>query len=377
MNNFYTYFDGLRPLWERLQSTQKPIVLYGMGDGALKIMRILKEKNIPLAGIFASDDFARNHTFQGFPVRTLAQTLEQFGEVVILLAFGTQRPELMDYLKTLFETHELYAPDVPVCADDTTLFDRTYLETHAEDFNRVYTRLADRRSKEVFLDVLRYKLTGKLCYLDRATDPVEEPYTRLIPPHDAEHFLDLGAYNGDTVQAFLARVTDYSSITAWEPDRRNFKKLLKTIEDLPRTTAFQWGVHDAPTTLHFAARGGRNASLVAVGDTQVPTNQKHTVAVDMESIDHAMQGRPITMIKFDVEGAEEQALRGGHQTLVTQYPKLELAAYHRNSDLWKLPALLWELAPDYDIFLRHHPYYPAWETNFYCRLRTASAGIAD
>ena len=48
--------------WEKLQAETRPIFIYGMGDGAEKIMRVFQEKKIPLAGIFASDDFVRCHT---------------------------------------------------------------------------------------------------------------------------------------------------------------------------------------------------------------------------------------------------------------------------------------------------------------------------
>ena len=43
--------------WDRLKNEQRPIFIYGMGDGALKIMSVFKQKEIAVAGIFASDDF--------------------------------------------------------------------------------------------------------------------------------------------------------------------------------------------------------------------------------------------------------------------------------------------------------------------------------
>ena len=46
-------------LWERLQSVQKPLVLYGMGDGADKLFAALGELGLTPSGVFASDDFVR------------------------------------------------------------------------------------------------------------------------------------------------------------------------------------------------------------------------------------------------------------------------------------------------------------------------------
>ena len=44
-----------QPLWEYLRCAEKPVVLYGMGDGALKILAVCRQYGIPIAGIFASD----------------------------------------------------------------------------------------------------------------------------------------------------------------------------------------------------------------------------------------------------------------------------------------------------------------------------------
>ena len=43
--------------WDRLKAEKRPIFIYGMGDGALKIMSVFNEKGITVSGVFASDDF--------------------------------------------------------------------------------------------------------------------------------------------------------------------------------------------------------------------------------------------------------------------------------------------------------------------------------
>ena len=53
-------------------------------------------------------------------------------------------------------------------------------------------------------------------------------------------------------------------------------------------------------------------------------------------------------------------------TLKSFKPKLNFSAYHRFEDIFKLPLLINELNPEYKIYLRHHPYIPAWDTNIYC-----------
>ncbi|MEG1996285.1 MAG: FkbM family methyltransferase, partial [Oscillospiraceae bacterium] len=55
-------------VWQVLKQCNKPILIYGMGDGALKIMRVFEVYNIKISGFFASDEFVRGHSFCGFKV---------------------------------------------------------------------------------------------------------------------------------------------------------------------------------------------------------------------------------------------------------------------------------------------------------------------
>ena len=59
-------------IWEYLQNTNKHIIIYGMGNGADKIIRELERLHIHFHGITASDDFVRGQTFHGFTVKKLS-----------------------------------------------------------------------------------------------------------------------------------------------------------------------------------------------------------------------------------------------------------------------------------------------------------------
>ena len=116
------------------------------------------------------------------------------------------------------------------------------------------------------------------------------------------------------------------------------------------------GIWSEQGELGFSDSGGRQSTFIGA--------EKKTVPVT--TIDAVAAGRQVTMIKMDVEGAEVQAIAGGRQTIGECKPKLFVAAYHYDVDLFRLPLLLWELVPEYKIYLRKHPYVPAWELNFIC-----------
>lgn len=349
--------------WESLQNAEKPLLLYGMGDGALKIMAVMKRYGIRLSGIFASDGFVRGHSFAGFPVLSYSQAVEQFGDFIVVLAFGAFRQPLLSYLYDLSRKHEFYAPDVPVCTDgvpfeEIEVITHDYLRAHEGELDQVYSMLSDSWSKKVFLDVLDFKVSGKVSYLERCTTPVEEAYQNLICPGAQEDYVDLGAYTGDTLEEFLSYTGGrFRSLTAFEPDPKNFKRMQKRMEKLGISDLRAVCAASAarPGQVRFSSRGGRNSAVDGSDGVMIPA----------ESVDHVLAGRPATILKLDVEGAEEEALLGSRETLRRYHPKLILSAYHRNSDLYRLPLLACRLGGEYQVYLRHHPYIPAWETNFY------------
>ena len=103
--------EKLLCLWDYLKQSEKSIVIYGMGDGCDKILSVCKEKGITVSGIFASDEYVRNKPVHGFPVTSFAKAKEQFGDMIVLLAFGVFRDDLMEKILSMAEEVELYAPD--------------------------------------------------------------------------------------------------------------------------------------------------------------------------------------------------------------------------------------------------------------------------
>lgn len=343
-------------VWERLQQERRPIALYGMGDGADKILRVFADKGIKPSTVFASDEFVRGHSFAGFRVQKLSEVVERYGEdFVIVLSFASQRPELLERFYELDARFDLVAPDVPVAGGG--LFDLEFVHAHADEFQRAYDWMADETARQVFSDIINFKISGKMDYLRHCETDKDEVFRNILKPHGHECFADLGAYNGDTIRELLSYTEGaYVSITALEPDKRNFKKLSRYAEECltGKVELVQAGGWSEDTVLTFAAKAGRNSALAKQG---IPTQ--------MRSLDSVLGGAPCTMLKLDVEGAEHQALLGAAQTIKSHHPRLNVACYHRNEDLFDLPALLKELDPSYKLYLRHHPYVPAWDVNLY------------
>ncbi len=346
-----------RSCWERLKAEQRPIFIYGMGDGAAKIMSAFERFGIPVAGIFASDAFVRGHSFAGFRVHKLSEIEEQVEDPVIVLAFAAGYPELVDYIRALSKRHTLYVPDVPVIGGG--LFDYQYCMAHLQELNEVYRSLADDESRRVYLNVIQFKISGDMRYLDDVTASTDDIYKKILRPTRGESYVDLGAYNGDTIRELLHYTGQhYSRIWAVEPDKKNHKKLAAFVEGnaMHRIHLYQCAAWCKDTELPFSAKSGRQSVLAAGENAEL---------MPARCVDTLLGGAPASLIKMDVEGYEREALWGASRTIAHHRPKLAVAMYHRNEDIFELPLLVKRLCPAYKLYVRHRLYIPAWETNLY------------
>lgn len=380
----FTPTPALPDLWHYLKSQSdsgRPILLYGMGNGADKIIAVCDKLGIKISDCFASDGFVRGHSFHGRRVLSFSEAREAYGDgMLVLLSFASSRPEVLALIRRVASVCELYVPDVPVCGD--TLFDSAFFESHQEAFATARALLADEASRAVYDGIIAYKLSGRMDILRATESEAEDAYRHLLGADTFRTAADLGAYNGDSLRELMTYAPHLVEAVAMEPDRRNFAKLSAWGEGAPFTLhAVKAGAYNSSGTLHFHASGNRNATLCdtpAFTPDGAPalfsTSEQYfgkTVSVDVRPLDWvwaetAGWDTPLDYIKYDVEGSEAAALRGSAEVIRAYAPALLVSLYHRSEDLFELPLLIQEINPRYRFYLRRMAGVPAWDINLYC-----------
>lgn len=104
----------------------------------------------------------------------------------------------------------------------------------------------------------------------------------------------------------------------------------------------------------------QNSSRIIEGGDE----EKGCSLVPVCSIDSELQGKHITFIKMDIEGAEMKALKGAEKTIRDLKPKLAISVYHKLEDMVNIMAYLSKLNPEYKFQLRHYSGCQ-WETVLY------------
>ena len=342
-------------LFEALRKTRLPVFSYGTGNGADKLFAAAAEKGIPIAGIFVSDDFARGQTFHGLPVSSYSEFAAKHpaGSAVVLTAFGSALPDVIERVKKIAERYPLFVPDFPVCGDG--LFDTAFVKAHESEFAAAQELFFDEASRSLFNAVVRAKRTGDFAALLAAVRE-ETPLDILEKNGFAPHVMgDFGAYDGDSAREALARFP-LRKITAVEPDPRNFRKLQAMEKEFPELdlTLCNAALSDREGEAPFDASGNRNAGLY----TGKGTAKTRTVTAEM-----LFCGCDADYLKYDVEGAEKEGLLGAKKLISRARPAVTVALYHRREDLFALPLLLAKDTPRYRFFLTRKRSFPMWDVD--------------
>ena len=336
--------ESKQDLWEYLSEVRRPIALYGTGDGADKIISVLERYGLKdlVVAVFASDGFVRDRMFHEYKVISYSECCEKFGgrDFIVLVCFGSSRPEVLEQVAKIKSERELYVPDVPVYGN--ILFTREFYGSNKDAVEDVYNRMEDDASRYCYENFISYKLTGDITYLERAeSDPDDE----------------FGLLKDITEGCFV----DLNKAVAVEPERHSFKKLTACAETLgPGITCINALVGSHTGTEQVSASRGRGTRALAASNVEL----KKTIDIDIVTVDSLALDN-VSFIKFDVEGSESDAIEGAKETIKKCRPLMKIACYHRSEDVFAIVQKVLEIRDDYKIYMRHTRCIPGWDTDFY------------
>lgn len=339
--------------WTTLKNTKEPIIVFGTGNGADKVFEELSRREISVLGVAASDGFVRNRSFHGFKVEPISYYESIYESFTVAVAFGSSRTEVIENIKAIEKRHRVLVPCVPVVGN--TVFDEEFLKMHLAELEAARECFFDELSRRVFDDYVAFLFSGRLSYLFDAESDEKEAFENCVHLGDGETYVDIGAYRGDTVEGFLKYTGGkYREIIAAEPDKKSYAKLLLNCGALPNFRAENVAVTKNDGTVLFSQSAGRQSAVGSGSPLE---------AVCLEAL---CRGSTPTYVKIDAEGEETAILEGAKDFLRKTTPKMNIAVYHKNEDIFKIPLMLKEICPDYRIHLRHFPYIPAWDTLVFC-----------
>ena len=319
-----------------------PTLVYGAGNAGKDVFRLLSNRRIPVRG-FLDRQAKPGSAWDGISIRqpddpSLSVEMRSQAHVVIgIFNAGVAILPIVRMLKglgyarvtTFLDLHDHFPAEL---GDRFWLTARSFYRGRESETAAANKLWSDDKSRDLYAAILRFRFTKDYGVLPNPE--AEQQYLPAdVPPWPVPlRFIDCGAYDGDTLAILLKRNLKVEALAGFEPDPKTFIKLSEYVRahsaSFPDTTAlFPCGVDAATAQLRFASGQDTGSHISAGGDTFIQS----------VSVDEALPNFRPNLIKMDIEGAEDGALRGARRVIAEHRPGLAVCVYHRPADLWQIP----------------------------------------
>ena len=156
-----------------------------------------------------------------------------------------------------------------------------------------------------------------------------ESYFKHYKLNEGDFIVDGGAYTGAFTVYCAKLIGENGRVISFEPDAKNYKVLLENIKLNKvegRVILIKKGLWNLKSRLAFNKGRSKGARLDFDGD--IRTNSSF---INLNSLDNSLSElklKKIAFIKFDIEGAEIEALDGSKRTLKENKCPIAIASYH-------------------------------------------------
>lgn len=327
-----------------------PLYLWGCGNVAREVFRILSENEVFISGCVIDVDRDINE-YMGLKVERLADVL--YRESSLNIVIGHAQYHRKKELESLSNVQNVYClPNPFKTHEDIT---EEYYRQHIDDFKKSEGLFKEELSKKVFKAYMESRVYGNLdAIFDAFTRPMSYVDNDIWELNN-EVYVDCGAYNGDTIAMFIDAASGrYKGIYAFEPDHKIFCKMKERMKpyDDGRIHLFEKGLWNKNTFLSFVPdeeQSGYATEAFIPGD-------EYTVAVC--KLDDIIKD-DVTLIKVNMSGSNRECIEGARRIIRACHPKVAITVGLTKERLYQIPVLLKEINPDYDLFLRFNESMPS------------------
>lgn len=225
---------------------------------------------------------------------------------------------------------------------------------------RILPKLSDEKSRQVYLRAILGRLRfDPYLFADGFDYGVPDYFAEGFPLRSGESIVDCGAYTGDTLLEFINHNYMPDKYYGFEPAKESFEILSATIKDLEEKYSldaeiFPYGVGSKEKSVHFTTNNYMGNCVSEDGEA----------SAKIVPVDRVVSG-PVTLLKYDVEGYELEALKGSKEIIWKYRPKLAVSLYHKTEDLTELPTYIMEHFPFYEHYMIRQHSYSIYETILY------------
>ncbi|WP_260604721.1 FkbM family methyltransferase [Campylobacter sp. MIT 99-7217] len=176
--------------------------------------------------------------------------------------------------------------------------------------------------------------------------------------------IDVGGYIGDSAIIFEKEWTD-KNIYSFEATKKNYELMLQTIKlnQSTRINPINKGLGSKREILKIKFQG----SASSIGNANEADEECEIITLDEFVTQNNIE---VGFIKVDIEGFEQEFLKGAMNTIKTQKPAMLISIYHNLDDFFNIKPLIesWNLGYKFKIYRPSELWNFHVETALYCEV---------
>lgn len=338
--------------------------IWGTENVGHRMFEILESNNIKVLGLFDSNHLKIGKLYRGMTI----EQPRKVNEFTIISSYHL--PSHLEAAKQILGDFAISAWEFLLGAELSSglpwfnlRHPKELTEKQKNELIGVANRISENSQPEFWRQVAARHFVGILNNTEFGIEPQNSEYfhSSFVSTESKSIFLDLGAFTGDTLDRFFRQKVlgkDQRFAIALEPDRNNYSELWKNYKDSPHVLTLNAAIaSESGLTPFFENKG-------VLDDTSVESrigDSLNNTFIPKVTIDQIFANYKFTHAKFDIEGYEQDALRGASNAINAKVTQWAIASYHCFDDLWEIPKYFDD---DYEIHVTRHATLP-WDTTMY------------
>jgi len=303
------------------------VALYGVGGKAFHHLNWLRSVGIEPIAITDKKDSLDANGFWGvpqIPIDEFSNYIAGHKTCILLCTSLIYDYDLDKVKKVLYNAGAACVYDVKHVNSVYYHEWKYYLCRHSDEFLESFSLFNEQASKEIFIEYIRAIMENDFYRLNNESSFGKYFGEGIFNWNDDECFMNCGANLGDTI-FHLVDKNPFESIYGIEVNKNYYDGMREYLSVLPPEIY----------------------NKIELFNTKLDSEGNF-------ALDALLQGRKVTCISLDVEGAEISVLKGAKEIIQNQRPVLALSAYHKQDDLITLPKIVRQYVDNYSFFLRKY-----------------------
>lgn len=355
-------FDGLSPIRKRIKSLNKGTLVVTFSEFIFEALEFFSDDVENIEGFFILDkETVELVSHDGYYIvgSDKKDILIQHKNICCFVslscnAWHRHGPDQLAYIVNSYKKDLQYSIPEKIadmlgwwhgdCAN--------YVEERFDDVVSIYNKINGEDSKKTYLTIIKALATGDPGYISVSDYP--QYYHPECKPVVGDVVVNGGLYTADSCKWFSSLVSKTGEVLGFEPAPLAVM-CENDIKDFENIKVFNLGLSADKGDFYLVLKDG-GASHVVNHKVEGSVNCS---VIDIDTFFTEYTAKYPTLIKLDIEGSEQQALRGARSILSEFHPKMMVSLYHSYADYIDIPMFFINQYPEYNLYIGHH-------TNFQC-----------